>query len=198
MSKIELPILHFPDQPAFEQWLAEQYDQSSGIWLQIAKKNASRASVTYHEALDISLCYGWIDSHKRKHDDESWIQRFSPRGPKSIWSQINKDKAEALIAAGKMQPSGLKAIEIAKQNGLWDKAYESQSNAAIPEDFALELARNEKAGQFFETLDKQNRYAILFRIHNVKKQETRVKKIQQFIEMLEKGEKIYPGKKEGK
>ncbi|WP_336785359.1 YdeI/OmpD-associated family protein [Paenibacillus sp. MMO-177] len=195
MSKIELPILHFPDQTAFEQWLAGQYDQSSGIWLQIAKKNASQPSVTYHEALDVALCYGWIDSHKRKHDEESWIQRFSPRGPKSIWSQINKDKAEALIAAGKMQPSGLKAIEIAKQNGLWDKAYESQSNAAVPEDFAQELARNEQARQFFETLDKQNRYAILFRIHNVKKQETRVKKIQQFIEMLEKGEKIYPGSK---
>ncbi|TCM91083.1 uncharacterized protein YdeI (YjbR/CyaY-like superfamily) [Paenibacillus sp. BK033] len=197
MSTNELPILHFPDQPAFERWLAEQYDQSSGIWLQISKKNAASPSVTYHEALDVALCYGWIDSHKRKHDEESWIQRFSPRGPKSIWSQINKDKAEALLAAGKMQPSGLKAIEIAKQNGLWDKAYESQSNAAIPEDFALELARSEKAQQFFETLDKQNRYAILFRIHNAKKQETRVKKIRQFIEMLEKGEKIYPSKKDG-
>lgn len=195
MSKIELPILHFPDQQAFEEWLADQYDKSPGIWLQIAKKGASRPSVTYHEALDIALCYGWIDSHKRKLDEESWIQRFSPRGLKSIWSQINKDKAEALIAAGKMHPSGLKAIDVAKKNGLWDKAYESQSNATIPEDFALELARNEKAREFFNTLDKQNRYAILFRIHNVKKQETRVKKIQQFIEMLEKGEKIYPGSK---
>ncbi|CAM3092766.1 YdeI/OmpD-associated family protein [Paenibacillus lupini] len=195
LSKIELPVLFFPDQSAFEEWLASHHDQSPGIWLQISKKNAARPSVTYHEALDVSLCYGWIDSHKKTFDEESWIQRFSPRGPKSIWSKVNKDKAEGLIAAGKMQPSGFKSIETAKQNGLWDKAYESQSNATIPEDFAIELARNEKAQQFFDTLDKQNRYAILFRIHNVKKQETRVKKIHQFIEMLEKGEKIYPSSK---
>ncbi|GLX68698.1 YdeI/OmpD-associated family protein [Paenibacillus glycanilyticus] len=192
MSTADLPILYFADQPEFEKWLADHYDQSAGIWLQISKKDASRPSVTYHEALDVALCYGWIDSHKKKHDDESWIQRFSPRGPKSIWSQINKDKTEALIAAGRMQTCGLKAIEIAKQNGQWDKAYESQSNATVPEDFAMELARNEKARLFFETLNKQNRYAILFRIQNVKKQETRVKKIRQFMDMLEKGEKIYP------
>ncbi|MCM3630614.1 YdeI/OmpD-associated family protein [Paenibacillus glycanilyticus] len=195
MSKLEQPILFFANPPAFEEWLAKQYDLSTGIWMQLAKKNASRPSITYHEALDIALCYGWIDSHKKAHDEESWLQRFSPRGPKSIWSQINKDKAEVLIASGKMQPSGFKAIETAKQNGLWEKAYESQSNATVPEDFAHELARSEKAQQFFEALDKQNRYAILFRIHNAKKQETRIKRIAQFIDMLEKGEKIYPSSK---
>lgn len=195
MSKLEQPILFFPDPPAFEAWLAEQYGQSSGIWLQLAKKNASRPSITYHEALDIALCYGWIDSHKKTYNEESWLQRFSPRGPKSIWSQINKDKVEALITAGKMQPSGFQAIETAKKNGLWDKAYESQSNVTVPEDFALELTRHERAKQFFEALDKQNRFAILFRIHNAKKPETRLKRIAQFIEMLEKGEKIYPSSK---
>lgn len=121
-----------------------------------------------------------------------WIQRFTPRGVKSNWSKVNKEKAELLIKKGRMKPSGFKVIEDAKQNGHWDKAYESQSIATVPEDLAIELERNVKAKAFFETLDKQNRYAILFRIHNAKKQETRVKRIQQFMLMLEKGEKVYP------
>ncbi|PWW00957.1 uncharacterized protein YdeI (YjbR/CyaY-like superfamily) [Paenibacillus cellulosilyticus] len=188
----ELPVMLFEDPQALEEWLAANHATSPGFRLQIAKKDSGIQSVNYAEALDVALCYGWIDSQKEKLDDKSWLQRFTPRGPKSIWSKVNVDKVELLIANGRMKPAGLEAIEKAKQNGLWDKAYESQSNATMPEDFAAELERNEKAKAFYETLNRQNKYAILFRIHNVKKEETRKKKIAQFVEMLEKGEKIYP------
>lgn len=123
-----------------------------------------------------------------------WIQRFTPRKPSSIWSKVNKEKAELLITKGRMKPSGLKTIETAKQNGQWDKAYESQRNASLPEDLAIELERNTKAKTFYDSLDSQNKYAILFRIHQAKKQETRMKRIQQFVAMLEKGETLYPKK----
>lgn len=188
----EWPIVLFEDQQAFEEWLAEHHETSTGIRLQIAKKNSGITSVSYAEALDVALCYGWIDSQKEALDDKSWLQRFSRRGAKSIWSKVNKDKVELLIENGRMKPAGLQAIATAKQNGLWDKAYESQSNATMPEDFASALGQNAKAKAFYETLNRQNQYALLFRIHNVKKQETRDKKIRQFVEMLEKGEKIYP------
>lgn len=188
----ELPILVFGEPSSFEKWLEDNHDTSPGIWLQHAKKNSGIISVTYDEALEIALCYGWIDSQKSKFDDKTWLQRFTPRGAKSNWSKVNKDKVEQLITIGRMRPSGLKAIEVAKQNGLWDKAYESQSVATIPDDLAIELERNVKAKTFYDSLDKQNKYAILFRIHNAKKQETRVKRIQQFITMLEQGERIYP------
>ncbi|MFX3632442.1 MAG: YdeI family protein [Candidatus Pristimantibacillus sp.] len=188
----ELPVLFFGEQQSFENWLENNYDTSPGILLQIAKKNSGVVSVSYDEALEIALCYGWIDSQKEKFDEKMWLQRFTPRGAKSIWSKVNKEKAEHLIANARMKPSGFKMIEAAKQNGQWDKAYESQSVATVPEDFALELGRNSKAKTFYDALDKQNKYAILFRIHNAKKQETRVNRIQKFIMMLEKGEKIYP------
>jgi uncharacterized protein YdeI (YjbR/CyaY-like superfamily) len=191
-KKMELPRLLFEDQVAFEKWLELNHSSSPGIWLQIAKKGSRIATITYDQAVESSLCYGWIDSQKEKLDEKSWVQRFTPRGVKSIWSKINKDRAEALIEAGRMKPSGLKAIDAAKKNGEWDKAYEPQSNATIPEDFALELERNSEAKAFYETLDRQNKYAISFRIHTAKKQETRVKRIQEFIMMLENGEKIYP------
>lgn len=191
-KKMELPQHLFEDQFAFEKWLELNHSSSPGIWLQIAKKGSRIESITYDQAVESGLCYGWIDSQKEKLDDKSWIQRFTPRGPKSIWSKINKDRAEALIEAGRMKPSGLKAIDAAKKNGEWDKAYEPQSNATIPEDFALELERNADAKAFYETLDRQNKYAISFRIHTAKKQETRVKRIQEFIMMLQNGEKIYP------
>ncbi|XEC95790.1 YdeI family protein [Paenibacillus tarimensis] len=188
----ELPILLFADQQSLENWLEDNSDTSPGIRLQISKKNSGIVSVSYHEALEAALCYGWVDSRKETFDERTWLQRFTPRGAKSIWSKINKDKAEQLIANGRMQPGGFKAIEDAKRNGLWDKAYEPQSTASMPEDFAAELDRNVKAKAFYDTLNRQNKYAILFRIHNAKKQETRTKRIQQFLMMLEKGEKIYP------
>ncbi|WP_088832177.1 YdeI/OmpD-associated family protein [Paenibacillus tyrfis] len=188
----ELPILLFADQPSWEAWLEQNHAASAGVRLRLAKKQADVVTLTYQEALESSLCYGWIDSRKEAYDESTWLQRFTPRGAKSIWSKVNKDKAEALIASGRMQPPGLRAIEAAKQNGQWDKAYESQSRATVPDDLQSELDRNPQAKAFFETLDSQNRYAILFRIHSAKKVETRAKRIQQFVTMLERGEKIYP------
>ncbi|WEK55946.1 MAG: YdeI/OmpD-associated family protein [Candidatus Cohnella colombiensis] len=188
----DLPVMSFADQLSFESWLYSNCDTSPGIRLQIAKKNSGVVTVSYDEALESALCYGWVDSQKEKFDEKMWVQRFTPRRANSIWSKVNKDKAELLITNGRMKPSGFNAIEVAKKNGQWDKAYESQSIASIPEDFAIELERNVKAKAFYDTLNSQNKYAILFRIHNVKKQETRAKRIQQFVAMLEKGEKIYP------
>lgn len=187
----DLPVMLFADPLTFEKWLDEQGDRSPGIRLQIAKKNSGVVTVTYNEALDVALCYGWVDSRKEALDEKTWLQRFTPRGAKSIWSKINKEKAEQLIASGRMKTAGYKAIEEAKKSGNWDKAYESQSAASLPEDFAIELESNAQAKRFYDTLDRQNKYAILFRIHNAKKQETREKRIRQFIQMLEKGEKIY-------
>lgn len=191
----ELPILFCNDRTAFENWLEEHHDTSPGIRLRMAKKNSDMASVTYDEALECALCYGWVDSRKEAYDDETWLQRFTPRKPKSIWSKVNKDKAELLIASGRMKPSGFKAIEAARRNGLWDKAYESQSVALMPDDLASELERNDAAKAFYESLDRQNQYAIKFRLQQAKTQETRERRIRQFIEMLEKGEKIYPKSK---
>ncbi|MFC5406187.1 YdeI/OmpD-associated family protein [Cohnella soli] len=188
----ELAVILFEDQQSLESWLEDNHDTSAGIRLQIAKKNSGVVSASYDEALESALCYGWVDSQKEKYDEKTWLQRFTPRGARSIWSKVNKEKAELLISNGRMKPSGFKAIEAAKQNGLWAKAYESQSIATIPEDFAIALERNVKAKAFYDQLDRQNKYAILFRIHNVKKQETRAKRIEQFVLMLEKGEKIYP------
>lgn len=188
----ELPILFFGEQQSFENWLTNNHDTSPGVWLQIAKKNSDVISISYDEALESALCYGWVDSRKEKFDEKMWLQRFTPRGTQSIWSKVNKEKAELLIANGRMKLSGFKAVETAKQNGYWDKAYESQSFASLPEDFANELEHNVKAKAFYNTLDRRNKYAILFRINNAKKLETRAKRILQFVIMLEKGEKIYP------
>jgi len=191
MKAADLPTLPFESKEKWTDWLARQHDKSAGMWLKIAKKDAGIPSVTYEEALDVALCYGWIDGQKKGFDDQYWLQKFTPRGPKSIWSKINTEKAERLIASGEMKPAGLKAIEAARQDGRWEAAYASQKNISISEDFQAALDKNKKAKAFFETLNSANRYAILFRIHNAKKPETRAKQIQQFVEMLEKGEKIY-------
>lgn len=188
----DLPILMFQDVSSFEQWLELHHGDSAGIRLQIAKKGAEVLSISYGEALDCALCYGWIDSRKESYDEQFWLQRFMPRGPRSIWSEVNRDKAEQLIANGRMKASGYAAIETAKRNGQWDKAYASQSKAEMPEDFERELGRSAQAKAFYETLDRRNQYAILFRIHHAKTPESRIKRIQQFVMMLEQGEKIYP------
>jgi len=191
-QSVNLPILSFETQSSLEDWLKNNAASFIGVWLQIAKKGSGIASVTYDEAVESALCYGWIDSHKKTYDEKTWIQKFTPRGARSIWSKVNTEKAEALIAAGRMTEQGLHAIENAKQYGNWENAYEPQSVATMPEDFAKELQQNSKAKAFYDMLNGQNKYAILFRIKNAKKQETRTKRIQQFISMLERGEKIYP------
>jgi len=191
MKSIDLPILPFTNKKKWMDWLAKHHDKSTGVWLKIAKKDSGIASVTYDEALEFALCYGWIDGQKKGFDDKYWLQKFTPRGPKSIWSKINTEKAERLIASGEMKPAGLTAIEAAKKDGRWDAAYSSQKNISIPDDFQAAMNKNKKAKAFFATLNSVNRYAILFRIVTAKKEETRTKRINQFVEMLERNEKIY-------
>ena len=192
MKSTDPPILVFANKKKWADWLARQHDKSTGVWLKLAKKGSEIPSVTYDEALEVALCYGWIDGQKKGFDDKYWLQKFTPRGPKSIWSKINTEKAQKLIKSGAMRPAGLKAIEAAKQDGRWDAAYESQKTISVPDDFQAALDKNPKAKAFFVTLNSVNRYAVLFRIHNVKSAETRTKRIQQFVGMLEKGEKLHP------
>lgn len=190
MKSTDYPTLPVEGKTKWADWLARQHDKSTGVWLKIAKKDSGIPSVTYEEALDVALCYGWIDGQKKGFDDKYWLQKFTPRGLKSIWSKINTEKAEKLIASGEMKPAGLKAIEAAKQDGRWDAAYASQKNITIPEDFQAALDKNEKAKVAFSNLKGAERYSFLFRIYNAKKPETRARHIQKFVEMLERGEKI--------
>jgi len=190
MKSTELPLA-FESKKKWSDWLARQHDKSAGVWLKLAKKDSGISSVAYEEALDVALCYGWIDGQKKGFDEKYWLQKFTPRGPKSIWSKINTEKVEKLIASGEMRTTGLQAVEAAKKDGRWEAAYASQKNISIPDDFRAALDRNEKARAFFETLKSAERYAFLFRIHHAKKPETRARKIQKFIEMLEKREKLH-------
>jgi uncharacterized protein YdeI (YjbR/CyaY-like superfamily) len=186
-----LPTLCFATAHAWSVWLASHHASSRGVWLKIAKKGAKSVSVTYAEALEVALTWGWIDGQKGKFDDAWWLQKFTPRGPKSIWSKINREKVAALIEVGSMQPPGLAEVERAKRDGRWQAAYASQSRTTVPPDFAKALAANPSAFRFFETLDSRNRYAILFRVHTAKNPETRVKRIEKFIGMLARGEKLH-------
>lgn len=186
------PILTFSTQAEWETWLAMNGRAGSGVWLRIARKSAEHGTVTYAEALESALCFGWIDGQKQAQNEQYWLQRFSPRTAKSIWSRINRQKALALIDAGRMRPAGMREISRAKEDGRWEKAYASASSAVVPEDLQQALDANKKANEFFAALNSQNRYAILFRIQNVKKAETRARKIAQFVEMLSNGEKLYP------
>ncbi len=187
-----LPILSFETQQDWETWLKKHHSEAAGIWLKLAKKDAGIASLTYAEALESALCYGWIDGQKASFDHQCWLQKFTPRRPKSIWSKVNREKATALIAAGRMQPAGLRQVELAKADGRWDQAYASQSRTTIPADFQSGLDRNPEAQAFFRTLDGANRYAFLFRIQTAKRAETRSARIRKFIEMLLKHEKLHP------
>ena len=186
------PTLTCTSQDEWEAWLQTHCDTSSGIWLRFAKKSSGLVSLTYAQALDSALCFGWIDGQKKAESEAFWLQRFSPRGAKSIWSKINTEKAQALMQAGRMRPSGLREIELAQRDGRWQRAYTSARNATVPADFQMALDANKEAQTFFDTLNSQNRFAILFRIQNVKKAETRARKIAQFVEMLANGEKLHP------
>lgn len=188
----DVPILEFRHQKAWAIWLAKSHRASSGVWVRLAKKASSVASVSYGEALESALCYGWIDGQKRSESPTTWLQKFVPRARRSIWSKINRQKAVALIRNGQMKPAGLKEVERAKQDGRWDAAYDSPSVATVPVDLQRALAKNPRAKAFFDNLDRANRYGILFRIQTVKKDETRRKRIQQFIQMLEEHKKLHP------
>jgi uncharacterized protein YdeI (YjbR/CyaY-like superfamily) len=185
------PLL-FSHQKGWAAWLARNYDKSPGVWVRLAKKASGIPSVSYSEALEVALCHGWIDAQKKGESETTWLQRFMPRGSKSIWSKINREKAIALIQAGHMKPAGLAQIERAKKDGRWEAAYDSPKSATAPPELQAALDENPRAKAFYATLDSQNRYAILFRIQTAKKPETRVRRIQRFVEMLEKNEKLHP------
>ena len=191
MKSTELPTLPFESKKKWADWLAKQHDKSTGVWLKLAKKDSGISSVTLAEALDIALCYGWIDGQRLSFDEKYYLQKYTPRRSKSIWSKINVEKVEHLIASGQMKPAGLKAVELAKQDGRWAAAYESQKVISVPDDFQAALDKNKKAKAFFATLNSANRYAFLFRIHTARKVETRAKRISQFVEMLARGEKFH-------
>ena len=191
MPRDDLPVLAFASRSDWEAWLDENHASSDGLWIKIAKKASGIETVTHAEALETALCYGWIDGQRDRFDDTWFLQRFTPRRARSRWSQVNRAKATELIDRGLMRPAGLREVERAKAEGRWDAAYESVSSATVPEDLERELARNPAAREFFETLNSQNRYAILYRLADAKRPETRARRLAQFVEMLNEGRTIY-------
>jgi uncharacterized protein YdeI (YjbR/CyaY-like superfamily) len=185
----------FTTQAAWAAWLEKNHRKSAGLWLRLAKKGSDLQSVTYGEALQVALCYGWIDGQKRGESEQAWLQRFLPRSVRSMWSKINRQKATALVASGRMKAAGQEAIDAAKKNRTWEAAYDSPKSAKVPADFQEAMNASPGAQKFFEQLDAANRYAILFRIQTVKKSETRARKIQEFIGMLERKERIHEPRK---
>lgn len=187
----KMQTLSFGSAEEWEKWLAKHHGNSDGIWLQFFKKDSGIATVTHAHALDEALCYGWIDGQLQKSDDKSWLQKFTPRRPKSIWSKKNIEHTIRLCNAGKMKPAGLKQIEAAKADGRWAKAYDSPKAMQMPEDFLRQLAKNTKAQKFFETLNRANLYAIGWRLQTAKKPETREKRMKMLLQMLARGEKLH-------
>ena len=191
MNKTGLPIISFKSPKDWASWLDKNHAKSNGIWLRLFKKDSGVASVTYAEALDEALCYAWIDGQLEKCDEKSWLRKFTPRRPKSVWSKKNIEHANRLIQAGKMKPAGLKEVEAAKADGRWGRAYDSPSAMQVPEDFLKELSKGKNAKAFFENLNKANTYAIAWRLQTAKKPETRAKRIQAILEMLKRGERFH-------
>ena len=186
-----LPVLTFSDQAAFESWLGKQPREAQGAWIKFAKKATGIVTITKTEAIDSALCYGWIDGQLDRYNSQCWLIRFTPRKARSKWSQINRTRALALIAEGRMKPNGLAEIQLAKSDGRWDGAYAPASQVEVPPDLQAAFDANPKAAMFFETLTGVNRYAILYRIGSVKKAETRARKISEFVAMLKRGETIH-------
>jgi uncharacterized protein YdeI (YjbR/CyaY-like superfamily) len=187
-----LPILPFSSKTAWERWLAKEHTKAPGLWLKLARKESRLATVTYAEALEVALCHGWIDGQRRSFDATYFLQRFSSRGARSKWSRINCASAERLILAGKMKPRGQAEVDRAKKDGRWEAAYPSPRNATIPEDLRRALKASPKAERSFESLDGTNRYAILFRLHDAKKPETRARRIEIFVRMLTDRKVLHP------
>ncbi|MGB2712231.1 MAG: YdeI/OmpD-associated family protein [Conexibacter sp.] len=189
----ELPILPFASAAALEAWLDAEHERAPGLWLQIAKKGSGVPSVTYEEAIEVALCFGWIDGQMRGMDERFYLQRFTPRRPRSVWSQLNVGKAQALIAAGRMRPAGLAQIEAAKADGRWEAAYAGQRTATVPDDLQAALDANPAAAAAFAALDGANRYAILHRIQlPAKRPGTRAQRIERYLAMLARGERLHP------
>lgn len=190
-TKANLPILGFPDAAAFESWLGNQPTTSPGLWLKLAKQGSGIPSLTKAEAIDAALCHGWIDGQLAKYDAQYWLIRFTPRKARSKWSEVNRTRAIELIDAGRMGAAGLTQVEAAKADGRWDAAYAPASRATVPPDLQAALDANRKAARFFATLTGANRYAVLYRIAAAKKPETRARKIESFVAMLERGETLH-------
>ena len=187
-----LPAVSFASSQEWEEWLEEHHASLSGVWIKIAKKDAGIESVRYPEVLESALCFGWIDGRREALDESYFLQRFTPRQPRSKWSRINREKAERLTAARRMRPAGLAEVGRAKADGRWEAAYESQKRIAVPDDLQRELDARPEAKAFFAQLSSQNRYAILYRLQDAKRPETRARRLATFVEMLNAGETIYP------
>ena len=191
-SMDEYPIVLFDDQTAWREWLDHHHESERGVWLRLAKAASSLRSVSHAEALDVALCYGWIDGQTRKYDEDSWLQKFTPRSKRSTWSKRNREHVERLTAERQMRPAGLAAVEVAKNDGRWDRAYDSPAAATVPDDLAVALERSPEAKTFFATLSSANRFAILYRIQTAVRPETRARRIERFVGMLERGETLHP------
>jgi uncharacterized protein YdeI (YjbR/CyaY-like superfamily) len=187
----ELPTVSFATARDWERWLDDQHESASGVWIKMAKKASGIASVTHAEALEVALLFGWIDGQRKGLDDRYFLQKFTPRTARSTWSRINREKAESLIAAGKMRPAGLAEVKRAEADGRWERAYEPQSSATVPDDLQRELNAKPAAKKFFESLDSRNRYAILYRLQDAKRPETRARRLAEFVRMLAEGRKLY-------
>jgi uncharacterized protein YdeI (YjbR/CyaY-like superfamily) len=191
MAPVDYPILLFADKAEWAAWLDLHHATERGVWVRIARTTSQLRSVAHADVLDVALCYGWIDGQGKSYDADSWLLKFTPRGKKSVWSKRNREHVERLIASDEMRPAGFAAIEAAKADGRWERAYDSQSTATVPEDFSAALDQHPKAKAFFETLKGANRYAILHRIQTAVKPQTRARRIATFIAMLERGETIH-------
>ena len=187
----EYEIKLFKNPSDFEKWLEENHSTMPGIWLKFAKKNSGETSINYDQALDVALCYGWIDSQAKALDDKFYLQKFTPRGKRSIWSKVNTEHVARLVKEGKMRPPGLAQVELAKADGRWEAAYDPQKNSTPPEEFVMALKKNKKAYEFYQTLSKGNVYAITWRLQTAKKPETVTRRIEAIIAMLERGEKFH-------
>ncbi|MBL8889979.1 MAG: YdeI/OmpD-associated family protein [Planctomycetaceae bacterium] len=185
------PVIVFDSPKKFATWLRKHHLEHQGLWIQFYKISSGYPSITYAQALDVALCYGWIDGPVRKGNEICWIHKFTPRGKRSVWSQVNKRHIERLTREGLMQPAGLATVELAKADGRWDAAYASSSTFEESSEFLAALAKSKQASQFYATLTRAKRYAFYYRLHNVKKEETRQRKIAEFIGMLERGEAFY-------
>ena len=188
----DVPVVSFGSAREWEDWLEANHSSSPGVWLKIAKKGGEKPTVSYLEALEVALCFGWIDGQKGALDDTHWLQRFTPRRARSKWSRINRDKAEALIADKRMRSAGLREVELAKADGRWDAAYEGQRTSTVPPDLAAALDENNEARAFFATLSSANRYAILYRVSDAKRPDTRARRIANFVTMLAEHKTIHP------
>jgi len=191
-SKDGLPVVSFASAGEWEEWLEEHHAGSPGLWIKIGKQGSGIDSVRYPEVLESALCFGWIDGRREALDKRFFLQRFTPRRPRSKWSKINREKAERLLAEGRIRPAGLAEVKRAQADGRWDAAYESQRRMPVPDDLQRELDARPSAEAFFSQLNSQNRYSILYRLHDAKKPETRARRLAKFVAMLEAGETIYP------